>query len=113
MLFKTARRKWVNPPLLKIDNINIDRVHGFNFLGLTFNEQLNWKSYIETLSNWCSKTLSILNRRKQLLPLSIKIMLNNSLILLHLNYVIKAWGYKCDRMKNAKESRPNYKYKQI
>ena len=51
MLFKTATRKCVNPPLLKTDNINIDRVHEFYFLGLTFNEQLNWKCHIDNISN--------------------------------------------------------------
>ena len=31
----------VDTPLLKIDNINIDRVHEFNILGLTINERLH------------------------------------------------------------------------
>ena len=101
MLFKTARRKCVKPPLLKIDNINMDRVYELNFLGLTFNEKITWKSHIENISNGCSMTLGILNGLKRLLPLDIKIMMYNSLTLLHLNYGIKNWGYKCDRIKNC------------
>ena len=59
MLFKTARRKFINPPLLKkINNINIDRVHELNFLGLTFNEKLNWKNHIDKISNKCSRPLN-------------------------------------------------------
>ena len=67
MLFKTSKKK-VQTLLLQMDNKIIDKVLDFNFLGIHFNEQLNWKS--------------ILNRLKRILPLNIKIILYNSLMLL-------------------------------
>ena len=42
VIFKTARRNnMINPLNIKIDNTYIDRVDEFNFLGISFNEQLN------------------------------------------------------------------------
>ena len=38
--------------------------------------------------------IGILNRLKFVLPLGIKVMLYNSLILPHIHYCIMAWGYK-------------------
>ena len=48
------------------------------------------------MSNKCSKTIGVLNTLKYLLPLSVKLILYNSLILPNLNYGIMTWGYKCD-----------------
>ena len=46
MLFKTSKNK-VQTLLLQMDNKIIDNVLDFNFLGIHFNEQLNWKSHID------------------------------------------------------------------
>ena len=115
MIFKTARRiNMINPLNIKIDNTYIDRVDEFNFLGISFNEQLNWQSHIKNILNRCSRIIGILNKLKRLLPLNIKIMLYNTLILSHLNNGLTAWGYRCDRIKKtSKESRPNYMFKQM
>ena len=83
---------------LKIDNVIIEKVDEFSFLGLTVDTNLNWKRHSEKICNKCTKLISILNRLKYVLPLGIKIMLNNSLILPHINYCIMAWGYKGIRL---------------
>ena len=99
---------------IKRNNTYIDRVDGFNFLGISFNEQLNWQTHMNFFLNRCSRTIGILNKLKRLLPLNIKSMLYNTLILSHLNYGLAAWGYRCDRIKKtSKESRLNYMFKQI
>ena len=91
-------RKKVQTMLLQMDNKIIDKVLDFNFLGIHFNEQLNWKSHIDKLSVKCCRILGILNRLKRILPLNIKIILYNSLMLPHLNYGIALWGFKCERI---------------
>ena len=53
---------------LKIDNINIEQVKEFNFLGLIIDTNLNWKRYTEKMSNACSKKIGILNKFKHVLP---------------------------------------------
>ena len=63
MIFKTARRNnMINPLNIKIDNTYIDRVDELNFLGISFNEQLNWQSHIKKISNRCSRIIGILNK---------------------------------------------------
>ena len=97
MLFKTSKKN-VQTLLLKMDNKIIDKVLDFNFLGIHFNEQLNGKSHIDKLSVKCCRILGILNRLKRILPLNIKIILYNSLMLPHLNYGITLWVFKCERI---------------
>ncbi len=50
MIFHTKKKK-VQSLTLKIDNVNIERVAEFNFLGLTLDEYLDWKCHINKLSN--------------------------------------------------------------
>ena len=75
---------------LKIDNVIIEKVDEFSFLGLTMDTNLNWKRHSQNICNKCTKMIGILNILKYVLPLGIKIMLYNSLILPHINYCIMA-----------------------
>ena len=76
----------------------IEKVDEFNLLWLTMDTNLNWKKHSEKICNKCTKMIGILNRLKYVLPLGIKIMLYNTLILRHINYCIMAWGYKGTRL---------------
>ena len=62
----------------------------FILLLITIHISLNWKKHSEKISNKCTKMIGILNRLKYVLPLGIKIMLYNTLILPHINYCIMA-----------------------
>ncbi len=79
-----------------IDDTKIERVYELNFVGLTLNENLNWKNNINKISNNSFKTIGILNKLKHFLPLKTKILPYNSLILSYLNFGILACGYKCE-----------------
>ncbi len=59
---------------LSIVNITIERLYEFNFLGLTLNENLNWKNHINKISNKISKSMGILNKLKHFLPLKAKVL---------------------------------------
>ena len=52
---------------LKIDNINIEQVKEFNYLGLIIDANLNWKRHTEKNSNACSKKIGILNKVKRVI----------------------------------------------
>ena len=93
---------------LKIDNVIIEKVDEFSFLGLTMNTNLNWKRHSEKICNKCAKMIGILNRLKYVLPHGIKIMLYNSLILPHINYCIMAWGYKGSRLLKIQKKSCSY-----
>ncbi len=88
----------INQLHLNIENIAIDQVSDFNFLGLTINEHLRWKSHIDKLSNKMSKTMGVLKKMKHFVPLNARVMIYNSLIQSHLNYCILSWGYRCERI---------------
>ena len=81
--------------MLQIDNVNVEKVTKFNFLGLIINEQLNWKDHTNMLLNRCSHTIGVLNKHDLLI--SIKIMLYNSVIFSHLKYCICVYGFQCGR----------------
>ena len=83
---------------LNINGIAIEKVYDFNVLGLTLNENINWKNHIEKIAIKSSKIIGILNKLKYILPTQIKVLLYNTLLLPHINYCILSWGYKCDRI---------------
>ena len=83
---------------LKIDNINIEYVNFFNFLGFTIDSHLTWENHTINMSNKCLRIIGTLNRIKYSVPLNIRFMLHNALILPHLNYCVTAWGYQCNRI---------------
>jgi hypothetical protein len=92
------KKKNVKSLTLKIDDIVIDRVAEFNFLGLTLDEHLTWKSHVNKISNKISQCMGILNRLKRFLPIQTKVLIYNSLVLSHLNFGILVWGHKCEKL---------------
>ena len=87
---------------LTIDQVVIDRVDHFNFLGLTIDSQMTWKKHTDNniyfISNKCLRVIGTLNRIKHILPTQTRVILYNSRILPHINYCIMAWGYQSNRM---------------
>ena len=81
MLFKTVHKKLLHLSI-KIDNIFIERGHG---------QTSKLEKHVEHISNKCLKTLGVLNKLKHFLPINVKIILYNSLILPHFNYGIMSW----------------------
>ena len=93
MIFHQPRKRF-RKPTIKIDETEIALVENFNFLGITIDQHLNWKAHIAKISNKISRSLGILNKIKNILPLSAKVKIYNSIILSHINYGILVWGYK-------------------
>ena len=58
MTFQNANKN-VQMLTMKIDNINIEQVKEFNFLGLIIYTNLNLKRHIEKMSNACSNNTGI------------------------------------------------------
>jgi hypothetical protein len=85
-------------PQICINNEIVERVANFNFLGLTINEHLNWAPHISKISCKISRTLGIMKRLKNYLPLSILKLMYDSLILSHLQFNITAWGFESKRI---------------
>ena len=66
----------------------------FNFLGLTIDENLNWNAHIDKIASKISRSLGVITRLKNFLPLHVLWHLYNSLIMSHLQFSILAWGHK-------------------
>ena len=93
MIFYQPNKR-VNEPQIKIDNIPIDCVSHFNFLGITIDKSLSWTQHIAKVQCKISRACGILNRMKHLLPEHIKKTLYYSLVAPHLNYGLSLWGAK-------------------
>ena len=79
--------------LLKIENVALERVKTFNFLGITLHEHLKWDTHINSISNKISRVIGTINRLKHYIPPNILLTLYNSLILPRLYYGILIWGH--------------------
>ena len=77
MIFHSDKKTVLYPKLF-IDDIEIERVHYFNFLGLQLHHTLKWN--------------------KQLSPTSILKSIYNTLILPNINYCILSWGSQIDKL---------------
>ena len=104
MVFYTSNKN-ITPfiPSLKIGGKSIERVQDFNFLGLTINEKMSWKSHVNKISNKVSKYVGVLNRLKRYLPGHILKIIYVSLIQSNLNYALMAWGFNCGRLKKIQK----------
>ena len=98
MLFHTQHTQIKFIPTLVINNIQIERVVNFNFLGLTINENLSWKPHVDKISKKISKTGGVINRLKHFLPSHILRIIYCCTVQSNLIYSILAWGYESNRL---------------
>ena len=68
------------------------------FLGLNIDSRLTWENHTINMSNKCLRIIGTLNIIKYFVPLNIRLMIYNTLILPHLSYGVTAWGYQCNRI---------------
>ena len=85
MIFSKSN-KFNSYPKLKIDDSIIQQVHEFNFLGITFDVQLNWKLHIERCAMKCSRNIGMDNTLKRFIPTFIMLTLYHTLIHMELWY---------------------------
>ena len=91
--FYQKRLKKMHIPTILINNVAIEKVDEFKFLGLYFDSNLSWNKHICVISNKISKINGMLAVLKKYIPNKILIMLYNSLLLPNLNYGIFIWGF--------------------
>jgi hypothetical protein len=97
MTFHTPQKK-ITLPKLFIDNINLEFVNEFNFLGLILDKHLTWKSHIDMIAKKISKTIGIMYKLRNNLPYYTLRTIYNSLILPHLNYGLICWGWRSEKL---------------
>ena len=77
---------------LSLNNINIESVSHFTFLGIILDTALSWKYHINMIAIKISKVIGILHKLKYIFPKNILLTIYKSLILPHLNYGLLLGG---------------------
>ena len=74
---------------LFINNNVISKIPCFKFLGIIMYEKLKWQEHINAVANKVSRSLGVIYKMKNALPVSILPMLYNTRILVYifLNYI--------------------------
>ena len=97
MVFATEKKK-VKAMHIKINNVELEEVKTFNFLGLTIDSCLTWLPHINQVRSKVGRIIGILNKLKNFFPVNILSTLYSALILPHLNYAVMVWGHKQHRL---------------
>ena len=82
-----SKRKNIKYPSISINNVTVERVRTFNFLGLTLNEYITWRDHLNNVSMKISWAIGVLH-----FPIHILKTIYNTLILSQLNYCLLSWG---------------------
>lgn len=69
MMFNASNRT-LQRPVIKVNNVLIDYVDNFNFLGITIDANMKWNTHINKISSKISKVVGVLSRLKKFLPLN-------------------------------------------
>ena len=86
------KRRAVPPINLSMNNIPIDKVPHFNYLGIILYKHLSWKSHVAMVTGKFSKNNGILNILKYIYPTHILLTIYKSLFVPHINYGSLVWG---------------------
>ena len=88
--FMIFHKRRVVPELnLSLNNIHIESVSHFTFLGIILDTALSWKYHTNMI---VIKIIGILHKLKYIFPKDILLTIYNSLNLTHLNYGLLLWG---------------------
>ena len=90
-------------PNLEINEIPLERVQNFNFLGLLLNENMSWKPHIDLLANRLAKCAGVLNKLKRVLPIHILRTLYFSMVQSRMMYCILTWGFDYYRIEKLQK----------
>ena len=97
MMFHTPQKRI--PKLhLSINNIDIERVDSFNFLGLVLDTHLKWNFHVRKVANKLTHINWILSKLKHIFPQKILKNIYSSLIESHINYCLVLWDTNYDRI---------------
>jgi len=92
MCFRPKQKEIIYPSIT-IQNTIIEKVNNFNFLGIVFDQFLDWSCHIKHIVTKLSRITGVINRVKNVVPCRILKTLFDSLFMCHLHYGLLNWGY--------------------
>ena len=102
MVFHRKQKK-IREIHLSINDIQIEQVPTFNFLGITLNENLLLKNHTKMVGNKISRVIGVLFRLKHVFPKEILLTLYNISISSYINYGSLVWGMECTQMEGLQK----------
>ena len=88
----TQRLNKIDSISFKVDNIDLDEVSSFKYLGIVINNRLNWQDHVDQMFSKINKKLGLLKRIRYCLPLDARLMFFNSYVLPLFDYADIVWG---------------------
>ena len=101
MIFHSKQNKLsINEiPIIKINDMPIERVTKFKFLGVLIDSNLTWSPHCNYIANKLSRICGVVSRLKHYVPTHSLTIIYNSLFLSHISYGITSWGFNmCTRI---------------
>ena len=84
-------QKWIRKFKVNINNYCIKQVSEFKYLGLLFNNKLNWHNHIEYLCTKVSRAVGVLGRLRRRFSKQVLKLIYYGLVSSHLRYGITTW----------------------
>ena len=76
----------------KNGNVTLESKNYIKYLGVLIDKNLTWKYHIDAVTAKISKTVGLISKLRHSIPRHILLYIYQTLIHLHLNYGIAAWG---------------------
>ena len=81
----------------KVDNMDLDEVCSFKYLGIVINNRLTWEDHVDQMFSKINKKLGLLKRIRYCLPLGARLLFFNSYVLPLFDYADIVWAGWGDR----------------
>ena len=91
MVFHRAKHKKYKI-VIEINNIPIEQVRHTNFLGVIFDDNLDWSNHISYINTKIAKGIGIICRAKKYFSTTALINLYHAFIFPYLIYCVEVWG---------------------
>ena len=88
----SIERKTNENSRVKIDEIKIDQVDGFKFVGAILDSQLKFNRHVKKLCKTVKTILNCFRLIRQYIPLKAAQQFMHGMIFSHLSYCITVWG---------------------
>ena len=92
---------------LNIKRKNLEQVSTYKYLGVYFDENLNWKSHIQYICQKVSKVCGILSKLRYYLDINLLKMIYYALVYPYLLYGVMSWGSASETVLNIVRSVQN------
>lgn len=92
VIFRAKNKELRQTICIKFRDKVIEQVSSHQFLGVTFNENLNWSPHVNRIRTDISRAIGIIYKLNQLLPAWLKKQLYYALVHSRLSYCSLVWG---------------------